>query len=68
MPSSKKKPIRLRVAGEMFVATVLRVVEKDELGRPLLLSVLRPGETAVLSQEDPTANQFIVCYTKEGSV
>jgi hypothetical protein len=63
----QKKPRTITVGGEKFVSTVMRVVEKDELGRPLLLRVMRPGESVPLSK-DPEANVFIVPFVKEGSV
>ncbi len=62
-----KKPAQIMVAGQKYKATVMRVVEKDEMNRPLLLKVMRSNETAQLS-EDPDANHFLVVFAKVGTV
>lgn len=65
MSKKGKKPPRITVGGERWNATVMRVVQRDELGRPLLLRVVRDDETVELS-EDENANHFIIPYVKEG--
>lgn len=63
----KKLPQTITVGGVRWHSAVMRVVEKDEMGRPLLLRVVRPKESISLS-EDKEANVFIVPYVKEGSL
>jgi hypothetical protein len=64
---TKKKARSITVGGDVFTAQVLRVVESDELGRPLLLRVCRTDERILLSEETE-ANRFLVVFAKEGSV
>lgn len=58
------KPTRIRVQGDDYKAVVLRVVESDHNGRPLLLRHVREDEEIQLSADDPAANRFMVVYGK----
>lgn len=61
----KNKPAQIKIGDDTYSPAVLRVVETDELGRPLLLRVVREDEKIQLS-EDPDANRFQVVLAKEG--
>jgi len=43
--------------GEIYQSVLVRVCDKDHMGRPLLLRVIQPGESVELS-EDVSANEF----------
>ena len=64
---AKKIPKKISVGGDQWDAVPMRVVQKDHMGRVLLLRVMHPGDTAELS-EDADANHFIVPYVKKGSL
>lgn len=61
------KPVNIKIGDEIFIATVMRVVERDELGRALLLRVVRDDEIIQLSQ-NRDANEFPVVFVKKGTV
>jgi len=59
-----RKPEKVIVDGEKYTATVMRIDEKDQHGRPRKLTLIPDDETVHINE----GNQFMIVYAPKKMV